>query len=260
MTPLLRGDISKIRSIISKGMPVDVRGQGGMTPLSVAAMFGHIEAIDALLDLGADIKALDTVGNSSLIYAVSKSQADVVEHLLKKGADINKANLLDETPIMFAVKVGDQDMFRTLVSHGANLMSIDIKGWTLLHLATIYRRIPNRIGMIETILDTITTWPEPGIINWPDIVSVDSPLHWAASKGRTDVINVLLKEGANLRVENKDGELPIHVAACFDQLEAFEMLIGVNAILIEAVDDKGQTPVEIARANDSQKILSELGL
>ena len=258
-----KGDISAIRFLVSNNdIPVDVRGQGGRTPLSVAAMFGHIEAIDALLDLGADINAPDATGNSPLIYVVRRGQADAVEHLIRRRADINKANLMDEAPVMLAVRLGYQDIFHTLASYGANLMSTNTQGWTLLHTAISYSEVTDRVGMIEIILDKVTIL-EPEFIKWPERIYGNSPLHQAASYGLIDVIRALLQRGAPLGAKNKDGELPIHVAARFDQLEAFVILMNANPTLLKAADKKGQTPIGTARAHNSQRIvtvLSRLGL
>ena len=253
-------DISEIRYLVFNDVPVDVRGPGGATPLSVAAASGHIEAIDIFLELGADINAPDATGNSSLIYGVRSGRGYIVEHLLRKGADVNLANLMDEAPTMFAVWLGNEDMLHALASYGADLIVTNTEGWTLLHAAVTHLEVTNRVDMIETILDTITTWPEPRIIDWPDRVYGNTPLHWAAAYGHTDVIHVLLQRGARLDIVNKDGELPIHVAARTDQAESFLILKDANPILLEAVDREGQTPIDIARAHNSERVLSDLGL
>ena len=63
-------------------------------------------------------------------------------------------------------------------------------------------RLIDRVGMVETILDTVVDWPEPGIVNWPEPISEGSPLHWAVWHGRADVIDVLLERGARLDAKN----------------------------------------------------------
>ena len=136
------GDTSLINFFVTdKGMPVDVKGRLGMTPLSVAATFFYINAIDVLLNLNADINAPGATGNSPLISAVISGQIQAVEYLLEKGANIDQANIADETPIMFAVKYGFPGIFRLLASRGANLMVTNIQGWTLLHVAINERKI-----------------------------------------------------------------------------------------------------------------------
>ena len=252
-------DVSKIKYLISSGVPVDIRGQAGMTPLSVAAGYGHIEAIDVLLELGADINAPDALGRSPLSYAAVGGHDRAIEHLLENNAEIDQADIMNITPIMEAVRYDHQNVVRVLASHGADLMSKNILGWTLLHTAIFYLEVVDRVDMVETILDTVRTfanWPEPGIINWPTPVAKASPLHWAVFYGRTDVVDVLLQRGASLTSINEDGELPIHVAARGDQKDAFLKLKDANPESLKAKDNKGRTPIDTAREHNSQNVLS----
>ena len=224
-----KNDVSEIRHLVSEGIPVDVRGQAGMTPLSVASGFGHIEAIDTLLELGANINAPDVVGRSPLVYAVVSGQSRAVEHLLNKNAKVNQGDIMDDAPILFAVRHNHLNIFHILVSRGADLMSKTVQGWTLLHTAIFFREVKDRAHMIEAILDAVgDDWPEPGIINWPTPIAEASPLHWAAFYGRTDAVNVLVDRGASLTSINEDGELPIHVAARVNHKNAFLKLRDAN--------------------------------
>ena len=75
-----------------------------------------------------------------------------------------------------------------------------------------------------------------------------------------DVIRVLLQRGARLDAKNKDGELPIHIAARSNKAEAFSVLKDANPALMDAVDNNGLTPIESARKFDAQAVLSALGL
>ena len=255
------GDTSLINFFVTdKGMSVDALGQFGMTPLSVAAAFGHINAIDALLNLGADINAPDAIGNSPLISAITDGEIPSVEYLLEKGANIDQANIADETPIMFAVRHGRPEIFRILASRGVSLTHTDVTLKTILHRALIHSETPDRVGMVETILDTVVDWPEPGIVNWPEPILGGFPLHWAAYHGYVDIVDVLLERGARLDAKNKDGELPIHVAARAGQKEAFLKLKDANPDLLNAVDNEGRTPIVTAQKHNSQGILSALGL
>ena len=125
-------------------------------------------------------------------------------------------------------------------------------------MAVIYPEVEDRVSMVETILDTVTNWEEPGIINWPEPVSEASPLHWAIFYDRTDVVTILLQRGALTTTTNNDGELPIHVAAREDRVDAFLMLRNANPASLDVKDKEGLTPIETARKHNSQKVLSVL--
>ena len=256
------GDVLEIRRLVSDdGMKVDIRGQKGVTPLGIAAAYGQKDAIDVLLELGADVNAPDAVGNSPLHYAVMSGHAHIVEHLLNKdGIDIDQTNIIGEFAAMFAVKYDHPEIFRILASHKANLMRTNTQGWTFFHAAIISPNIKDRANMIETILDSVPDWPEPGIINWPEPIHGNGPLHLAASEGYLDVVDILLQKRASLTSTNEDGELPIHVAARANQEDVFLELKDADPTLLDARDDKGRTPRDTAKEHGSQSVLSALGL
>ena len=256
------GDVSEIRRLVSDdGIKVDIRGPKGVTPLGIAAAYGQKDAIDVLLELGADINASDAVGNSPLHYAVMSGHAHIVEHLLDKdGIDIDQTDIIGEFAAMFAVKYGYPEIFRILAFHKADLMRTNTEGRTFLHEAIMSPNIKDRASMIETILETVPAWPEPGIINWPEPIHGNSPLHLVALEGYVDVVDVLLQRGASLTSINEDGELPIHVAARSNQEDVFLELKDANPDLLNARDDKGQTPRDTAKEHNSQDVLFALDL
>lgn len=53
---------------------------------------------------------------------------------------------------------------------------------------------------------------DPALINEKDTVYGGSPLHWAALKGNEAIAALLLAEGADVDLRNKDGETPFQVA------------------------------------------------
>ena len=253
-----KNDISAIRFLISNGVPVDTLGKRGVTSLGIAAMHGHVSTVDFLLDLGADVNATDVLGISSLGYAANTDYVDVAVRLLERGANIHQLSLMHETPIMITVRGGHQYMFYALASYGASLMNKDIQGLTLLHAAIIFPEVIDKVSIVKAILNLDRIWPE--IINWPEPVYGGTPLHWAAYKDDTDVIEVLLEKGAALTSVNREGELPLHVAAREDQLDAFLMLRKANPASLDVKDKKGLTPIKTARKHNSQQVLSALGL
>ena len=73
--------------LIAGGMPVDLRNEGGLTPLMVAATFGNVEVAEVLIAQGADLAARNLSGHTPLHIAALAGQAPVVKLLLDHGAD-----------------------------------------------------------------------------------------------------------------------------------------------------------------------------
>ena len=71
------------------------------------------------------------------------------------------------------------------------------------------------------------------------------PLHVAAARCCTNVVALLLQQGANVELKGKMGETPLHVAAQEGCVDAVTMLVSKGA-KINARDKDGHTPLKRA--------------
>ena len=55
--------------------------------MHTAAVFGHLEAVQALVQAGADVNARNNDGASPLLVAAFFCRTEIVQHLLAHGAD-----------------------------------------------------------------------------------------------------------------------------------------------------------------------------
>ncbi len=70
-------------------------------------------------------------------------------------------------------------------------------------------------------------------------------LHIAVSEGRLETVKILLKKGANIKALENDGKTALHIAACDGKLEIIDFLLQKGAD-IEAQDNLGQTALHNA--------------
>jgi len=77
-----------------------------LTPLHLAAPYGPIDQVRALIDAGADINAKDVRGMTPLMLAVASDFADpaIVRLILSKAADVNLKSNVGETALDWAMK------------------------------------------------------------------------------------------------------------------------------------------------------------
>lgn len=107
-----------------------------------------------------------------------------------------------------------------------NVNAQDINGWTLL-IAAIVNNISNIQEIVELLLELGAD---------PAITSRDgkNALHWAARTGNLFVINTIteklpymkIKELLNIPTHDSLKMKPLHLAAKFDNLKAFSVLLG----------------------------------
>ena len=75
-----------------------------------------------------------------------------------------------------------------------------------------------------------------------------TPLHFAARRGFTDVVKCLLRYNPNLFAKTRNGETVLHLAAC-TCLEFVMFIVDIHSADIHAKDIKGRTPMHVAGAN-----------
>jgi ankyrin repeat protein len=76
--------------------------------------------------------------------------------------------------------------------------------------------------------------------------SGETPLHWAITTGRRDLIELLIEKGANVNARNNRGSTPLHGAAFLNQQESLLLLIDNGADVNSIDDKKGVTALHIA--------------
>ncbi|XP_065836881.1 osteoclast-stimulating factor 1-like [Oscarella lobularis] len=80
-------------------------------------------------------------------------------------------------------------------------------------------------------------------------------LHWAASGGHTECVEILLKiPNIQINVQNKLGDTPLHGAAWKNHPAVIELLL-LKGAKTDVRNNENKTPYELARAPESAKLL-----
>jgi ankyrin repeat protein/HEAT repeat protein len=162
------GKIARVRALLDAGAPVEEPNEGGTTPLYAASVSGHADVVSALLEAGADPNRI-SLGDSDglpLCAAACWGHAETVGLLLEGGADPNLTESGDWTPLLWAAAGG--------------------------HTATV-------ILLLDHVAD-------------PDVDSRTTPLWLAANRGAVDVVRALLTHGADPAKPNDQGSTPLEAA------------------------------------------------
>ncbi|ARF02652.1 SWPV1-036 [Shearwaterpox virus] len=205
------------------------------TSIGLYNALDDISIVEMLLNYGADINLLDVdSGMSPLHEAVERNLYDVVKLLLSKGANINiRSSIVGYTPVHLAVKQGRLKILKLLLEYGAdvNLRSL-IYGYTPLHLAV--KMETDNIEIINCI-----------ILYNSDIDIVDdyerTPLHYAVLKQDTTLIDLLIKNGANINYRNRSKRNILFSALLVLDVDFIIYLLELKGD-INIVDISGETP------------------
>ena len=101
-------------------------GREDLTPLAIAAGYGHKQIVEILLEAGADVTAESQdeagygspYGTTALMCAAERNQTEIAKLLIEKGSDVNAADNDGTTALDVAERGGFTEMVELLKIHG----------------------------------------------------------------------------------------------------------------------------------------------
>jgi hypothetical protein len=124
-----RGDADRARALLDEGVPADLIGRDGSTPLHWSLIGGN-EAIHLLLlDRAPSSEFRSVLGSTPLMAAVEWKRIEQVKFLLDRGAGPNLTDHRGFTALHRAAAMGELDLVRVLLEHGAK-PNVDAQGHT----------------------------------------------------------------------------------------------------------------------------------
>merc|ERR1719205_367778 len=193
-----------------KGCDEDYRGS---TVLQVASSYGYLPLVRKLLiEDQQDVNDFGRDGfKRSALHYVALSQNDhtnVAKFLITNGAMINAKDKDESTPLHFAARSGNVGIVKLLIENGA-----------IIDAQKKYRYTP--------LFETIKT---------------SKYVH----ASHAAIAKILIKNGANIDMEKEDGYTPLHEAAWASNTEMVNMLIDQGAN-VNIRDQWGQSALDIAK-------------
>ena len=292
-TPLLWASLSSsgefIETLIDLGANVNAqRSDDKVTPLILSADCNNFLAVNLLLDHGADANIASADGNSPMHRAVSNGFFDIAKRLVEKGSDVNLQNKEGRTPLFLGVKNKHEQLIKLLIENEADvkigykknyteriqLVRGKDKGRAAWHYVLVKKHLlglflkrvkGGRVNVAEFGDILQSGWgkdPPKGTTNkilkkydfqFKKIAGV-TLLHIASEQiNESEIIDLLVKSGANVNAQDAEGFTPLHMAAIHGNLKIVKKLVDLEAD-VNIVTTDGKNAAELAHLNEELEI------
>ena len=196
----------------------------GMTPLMWAAWQGHTSLVRMLLVRGADAAAQDARGSTALMLAAERGHLEAARLLSPRAAPAELGEALRH-----AVGEGRIEMMTWLLDEaGAALEYGGADGKTPLTCATLgghaalAAELLRRGADVEARSSTFLPFENRDDFGW-------HPLHYAADRRHTLLLQLLLDAGAHVDAETAEGTTPLMLAASRGDEDSLLLLLLAGA-------------------------------
>ena len=276
-------------TLLLHGAEVNSQDHLGLTPLMAAAEKGHLHVVDLLLRYGADADRQELNGRTALMGAVVGNHLDVVLLLLQVGADTTVHERHDRTALQLAQEFGHTDcvaVIRKSVGEVALRRGIPkrivraaqrgddeaVIGWLMSDghpSATIKGSLTDSQYVEGTaagfsLLMVAARKGHQRLIDkmlWcgadVNYLATSSALIEAAGHGNPEVVENLLRNGANVNAQSSGGSTALMVAAYQGHASLVRRLLWAGASL-NSRDAEGLTALQMAKARGNSACVHEI--
>ncbi|XP_071115744.1 putative ankyrin repeat protein RF_0381 [Haliotis cracherodii] len=225
------GNVEIIKYLLTQGN-VDInRKQYGSTTVMEAALANNKVVFDFLVKEGADLSLLSDDNGNILHSACVGGNVEIVKYLLTQNiVDINSQDGEDRTPAMIAAHKGHKAVFDLLVQKGANLTIVNDAGDNILNIACKGRNVDIVNKYLLTFLH-ITGSSVITPLEYENDRVFPVPLHECVG-GNVEIVKYLLTQNI-VDINRRDGEnrTPAMTAAHKGSKAVFDLLVNNGADL-----------------------------
>ena len=173
----------------------------------------NIEAMNLLDEIHKDEAA-----QNKLLSGIILGNIEIIALALKEGADVNRPDHNGNLPIHIAASFDDINVIKYLIREGANAEAALMCG---VDRRQLVKREEQELPQLR-----------------------EQPLLLALKSGHFQTAKLLIQEGADIDARDSDGMLPIHWAAVLGATDIVELLIGEGADVSAEIEPPSENELD----------------
>ena len=238
------GSIEELKKALELGANINLKAEGGLTPIMFAIASYNIPVLAKLLELGAAVNAIDNEGSSAIHYIGEYAHDNrALDLILKHNANIYSTNNAGQTAIHIAAEVDNSEIIKSLAERGIAInASCGNSKMTAVHIATQQNNMKSLSKLLELGAD-------------PNLRTSDfgyTPLIYAIKSSNIAAVDILLNMGADINLTSTTGNLPITIALVDKEYELIIKLLKAGA-RPDATDKNQQNSLHVLAQYSSEE-------
>ncbi|KAL4656976.1 unconventional myosin-XVI isoform X1 [Arapaima gigas] len=237
---IVHHDNKEVVRLLKEGADPNMPLPSGGTLLHLCARHDNVFAAELLMERGLNVNQQDEDLWTALHVASACDNADMVLLLLLAGANILLQDINGNIPLDYSPEGGETSyiLLKQLEENGVNVSTVP-------HLKM--QKPSTMLSDVQYLLDTgksVNQCNEEGV----------TFLHIACARGYSEVVSLLMKNGANPQAADNTCWTPLHLAAKYGQASIVHQLLqqGADPTLLNGAEDK---PSDIAATDQIAHML-----
>ena len=243
-------DLKAVQKFIENGADVNFKEDRGDTVLMLASATGQIDLVKYLVENGADVNLYEFRGSTAISEASRKGHLEVVRYLVENGANVNIGSGDNiNTALMWASGNDHFEIVKYLVENKADVHSEAEEGATAVSVSSSQEITDYLVA--NGAIDNSVEYDE-----YDEYGMGTSILNYASEGNLKKVIECIVI-GANINVQDNDGQTALIVASGKGYLEIVTFLVENGANLTIA-NNKGYTALTAAVEQERLEVIKYL--
>lgn len=276
------GDVRSMKYFLDANCRVNERNDLGYTPLIYAASRRNYPMMQALLKNGADFKIKNNDGRGALHFCKRFEDHKIFKLLAKAmrteglSAEEMSAMLLDaDCPLYHSVFTRNIELVKMVCEKRGDVDETDDNGYSALHAAMyegdvnlvtcllelgadLKKSLNRSFALHYAVRNVFKKGCSNGyyevleylLKNGADIDQQDENgktlLHEAANAGNRRLVKLLLDNGADVGIKDKDNNGVLHFASKRDDNKLLKLLMDTGRLNVNISNNHGSTPLHVA--------------